>query len=286
MGKDATSARGHDWLKAAILVVRDRVIEQWMASIRETYQNQNKRVYYLSMEFLIGRLLRDAASNLGLFDNLQAALEHLGVEADLVEALEPDAALGNGGLGRLAACFMESMASLGIPAFGYGIRYRHGLFRQKIIDGVQIELPEDWLVHGNPWEFERREREYEVGFGGTVEASAQLNGVAHYKWKPSEKILAVAFDTPICGWKGKRVNTLRLWNARACGSHQARTIQSGRPYWGSGRYHTGRKHYAGSCILRTPPRLARNCACARNISSPRHRCRIFSGAMSANMAAC
>jgi starch phosphorylase len=214
VGKDSASARGHDWLKAAILVVRDRVIEQWMASIRETYQNQNKRVYYLSMEFLIGRLLRDAASNLGLFDNLQAALEHLGVEADLVEALEPDAALGNGGLGRLAACFMESMASLGIPAFGYGIRYRHGLFRQKIIDGVQIELPEDWLVHGNPWEFERREREYEVGFGGTVEASAQLNGVAHYKWKPSEKILAVAFDTPICGWKGKRVNTLRLWNAR------------------------------------------------------------------------
>ena len=214
VGKDAASARGHDWLKAAILVVRDRVIEQWMASIRETYQSQGKRVYYLSMEFLIGRLLRDAASNLGLFDNLQAALEHLGVEADLVEALEPDAALGNGGLGRLAACFMESMASLGIPAFGYGIRYRHGLFRQKIIDGVQIELPEDWLVHGNPWEFERREREFEIGFGGTVEASAQLNGVAHYKWKPSEKILAVAFDTPICGWKGKRVNTLRLWNAR------------------------------------------------------------------------
>ena len=151
VGKDASSARGHDWLKAAILVVRDRVIEQWMASIRETYQNQGKRVYYLSMEFLIGRLLRDAASNLGLFDTLQAALENLGVEADLVEALEPDAALGNGGLGRLAACFMESMASLGIPAFGYGIRYRHGLFRQKIIDGVQIELPEDWLVHGNPW---------------------------------------------------------------------------------------------------------------------------------------
>ena len=130
VGKDPVAARGHDWLKAAILVVRDRVIEQWMASIRETYQSQGKRIYYLSMEFLIGRLLRDAASNLGLFDNLQAALENLGVEADLVEALEPDAALGNGGLGRLAACFMESMASLGIPAFGFGIRYRHGLFRQ------------------------------------------------------------------------------------------------------------------------------------------------------------
>ena len=215
VGKDPISARGHDWLKAAILVVRDRVIEQWLASVRETYQSQGKRVYYLSMEFLIGRLLRDAASNLGLFETLQAALEHLGVEADLVEALEPDAALGNGGLGRLAACFMESMASLGIPAFGYGIRYRHGLFRQKIIEGVQVELPEDWLVHGNPWEFERREREFEIGFGGSVEAAPVLNGTPTYKWKPSEKILAVAYDTPICGWKARRVNTLRLWDARA-----------------------------------------------------------------------
>ncbi len=215
VGKDPASARGHDWLKAAILVVRDRVIERWLASVRETYQVKGKRVYYLSMEFLIGRLLRDAASNLGLFENLQTALENLGVEADLVEALEPDAALGNGGLGRLAACFMESMASLGIPAFGYGIRYRHGLFRQKIIDGVQIELPEDWLVNGNPWEFERREREYEIGFGGSVEATTAAKGEITYRWKPSEKILAVAYDTPICGWKAKRVNTLRLWDARA-----------------------------------------------------------------------
>jgi glycogen phosphorylase len=215
VGKDPASARGHDWLKAAILVVRDRVIERWLSSVRETYQANGKRVYYLSMEFLIGRLLRDAASNLGLFENLQLALENLGVEADLVEALEPDAALGNGGLGRLAACFMESMSSLAIPAFGYGIRYRHGLFRQKIIDGVQVELPEDWLVHGNPWEFERRERAYEIGFGGHVEASPPVKGVVTYKWKPSEKILAVAYDTPICGWKAKRVNTLRLWDARA-----------------------------------------------------------------------
>ena len=215
VGKDPAAARGHDWLKAAILVVRDHVIEHWMVSVRSTYQTKGKRVYYLSMEFLIGRLLRDAASNLGMFENLQAALENLGVEADLVEMLEPDAALGNGGLGRLAACFMESMASLAIPAFGYGIRYRHGLFRQKIIDGVQVELPEDWLIHGNPWEFERREREFEIGFGGTVEALPSAKGAATYKWKPVETILAVAYDTPICGWKAKRVNTLRLWDARA-----------------------------------------------------------------------
>lgn len=215
VGKTPAGARTHDWLKAAILVVRDRVIEKWLASITETHQKQGKRVYYLSMEFLIGRLLRDAASNLGLFDNLRAALKSLEVDADLVEALEPDAALGNGGLGRLAACFMESMASLEIPAYGYGIRYRHGLFRQMFIDGVQVELPEDWLAHGNPWEFERRERQYEIGFGGTVEAMQQPAGQTIYKWTPGERILATAFDTPICGWRGKRVNTLRLWNAQA-----------------------------------------------------------------------
>src|SRR5215207_775689 len=197
VGKDVTSARGHDWLKAAILVVRDRVIERWMASIRETYETQNKRVYYLSMEFLIGRLLRDAASNLGLFDNLQAALEQLGVEADLVEALEPDAALGNGGLGRLAACFMESMASLGIPAFGYGIRYEHGLFRQILREGWQREWPEDWLSFGNPWEFERPDVVYPVHFGGTIEPWSEADGTIRSIWHPAETIRAIAFDTPV-----------------------------------------------------------------------------------------
>jgi starch phosphorylase len=215
VGKAPVAARKHDWLEAAILVVRDRVIEKWLKAHERSYQSQSKRVYYLSMEFLIGRLLRDAASNLGLFENLQEALTSLGVDADLVEALEPDAALGNGGLGRLAACFMESMASLGIPAFGYGLRYRHGLFRQIFIDGVQIEMPEDWLAHGNPWEFERRERQYEVGFGGSVEAVIPIKGTPAYKWRPAERLLAIPYDTPICGWRGKMVNTLRLWNAQA-----------------------------------------------------------------------
>lgn len=213
VGKDPATAKPHDWLKASILVVRDHVIESWLESVRENAQSKDKRVYYLSLEFLIGRLLRDAATNLGLFDNLKLALHDLGVDADLVTVLEPDAALGNGGLGRLAACFMESMASVGIPGLGYGIRYRHGLFRQKIIDGVQMELPETWLAHGNPWEFERRERSYEIGFGGHVEAGTSASGEPTHVWKPGERMLAVAFDTPICGWQGKRVNTLRLWNA-------------------------------------------------------------------------
>ena len=141
VGKDPIVAKSHDWLEAAILVVRDRAIERWMASTRTTYQAGDKRVYYLSLEFLIGRLMRDAVSNLGLTDSLREALKSLGVDYDEIAELESDAALGNGGLGRLAACFMESMASIGVPAYGYGIRYRHGLFRQKIVDGWQAELP-------------------------------------------------------------------------------------------------------------------------------------------------
>jgi starch phosphorylase len=215
VGKDPLAAKGHDWLAAVILAVRDRVIDRWLATLRQTYAEKGKRVYYLSLEFLIGRLLRDAVGNLGLTDNIKLALSRLGVELDIIAQLEPDAALGNGGLGRLAACFMESMASIGIPAYGYGIRYEHGLFRQKIIDGWQVELPEDWLMHGNPWEFERRERAHEIGFGGYVETLAGDGKTSRHVWKPDETILAVAYDTPVVGWQGGSVNTLRLWAARS-----------------------------------------------------------------------
>jgi glycogen phosphorylase len=138
------------------------------------------------------------------------------VELDVIAGLEPDAALGNGGLGRLAACFMESMATVGVPAHGYGIRYENGMFRQEISDGWQVELPENWLDHGNPWEFERRERSFEVGFGGHVESITDKGGhLERHVWKPVERILAVAYDTPVVGWRGNRVNTLRLWSSMA-----------------------------------------------------------------------
>jgi starch phosphorylase len=215
IGKDPAVAKNHDWLTATILALRDRIIDRWMESTKAAYKTQAKRVYYLSLEFLIGRLLRDAMSNLELTDAFRNALASLGVELDLVEALEPDAALGNGGLGRLAACFMESMASLGIPAYGYGIRYDHGLFRQKIMNGWQVELPENWLENGNSWEFPRREAAYEIGFGGTVTLDTLADGKQRRRWQPAEKVLASAYDTPIVGWRGKRVNTLRLWTARA-----------------------------------------------------------------------
>ncbi|MCB1465237.1 MAG: glycogen/starch/alpha-glucan phosphorylase [Nitratireductor sp.] len=214
-GKDTKAAKPHDWLHATILVVRDRIIDAWMQSTREVYAIGAKRVYYFSLEFLIGRLLRDAISNLGLQGELRQALASLGVDFDMLRELEPDAALGNGGLGRLAACFMESMASVNIPAYGYGIRYQHGLFRQEISDGWQVELPETWLSHGNPWEFERRESSYEIGFGGVAEPSGtDSRGNPTFNWKPAERLIATAYDTPVVGWKGNRVNTLRLWSAQ------------------------------------------------------------------------
>ncbi|KIQ03057.1 maltodextrin phosphorylase [Agrobacterium tumefaciens] len=214
IGKDVKVAKPHDWLTATILVIRDRVIDKWMESTRKAYQHDSKRVYYLSLEFLIGRLMRDAISNLGLMGQIKEALTSLGVEYDVIAGLEPDAALGNGGLGRLAACFMESMATVDIPAYGYGIRYVHGLFRQQMADGWQVELPETWLAHGNPWEFERRESSYEIGFGGGVETVGGYEDPERFVWKPSERMIATAFDTPVVGWRGTRVNTLRLWSAQ------------------------------------------------------------------------
>jgi len=215
VGKDPIVASDRDWFVAAALTTRDKIVERWFPSTREIYTQGRKRVYYLSLEFLIGRLLFDSLSNLRIADTMRAALNELGVDLDRLREIEPDAALGNGGLGRLAACFLESMATLGVPAYGYGIRYQHGLFRQAIKDGWQQEYPENWLNFGHPWEFERPEAIYPVGFGGHVEASNGGDAEPTYAWKPGEIVEAVAYDTAIVGWRGKHVITLRLWNARA-----------------------------------------------------------------------
>jgi len=215
VGKDAGHAQEHDWLVATALATRDRIVDRWMDATRRTYRDGRKRVYYFSLEFLIGRMLFDALGNLGLTDTAREALRDLGVDLDRLRKLEPDAALGNGGLGRLAACYMESMATLGIPAHGYGIRYDHGIFRQSLKDGWQLELPEDWLAGGNPWEFERPEVAYVVSFGGSVDTVQDEDGATRSIWDPAESVDAVAFDTPLVGWRGRHVNTLRLWSARA-----------------------------------------------------------------------
>ena len=215
-GKSPTEASDRDWFVAAALTARDRIVHHWAESKRRMRVENRKRVYYLSLEFLIGRLLGEVLNNLELTEPFDAALGDLGVDLEHMFSAEPDAALGNGGLGRLAACFMESMATLGIPAFGYGIRYDHGLFRQVIKDGAQQEYPENWLSFGNPWEFERpgghlRRRLRRLRRDDDAVAAAASRAV----WHPGETVQAVAYDTPVVGWKGRHVNPLRLWSARA-----------------------------------------------------------------------
>jgi glycogen phosphorylase len=215
IGKDAGMATRHDWYKAAALALRDRIVHHWLTTEKQSYDAGRKRVYYLSLEFLIGRLFTDALNNMGLLAVFEAALGDLGVDLAELRKCEPDAALGNGGLGRLAACFMESMATLAIPAIGYGIRYDFGLFRQIIAQGWQQEYPDEWLGFGNPWEFQRPEVVYHVHFGGHVERITDPKGRERAIWHPAETVQAVAYDTPIVGWRGQHVNALRLWSARS-----------------------------------------------------------------------
>jgi len=210
LGKDAEHASVYDWRMALSLAVRDQLVDTWFNSTKEAYNASSKRVYYLSMEFLIGRLIEDMISNLQLEDKIRAALGVLGQDYETIVHDEPDAALGNGGLGRLAACFMDSLATLGIPAFGYGIRYEHGLFEQSFAEGQQVEKPETWLSQRHAWEFERPEVQFPIGFGGHVE---HHNGKAI--WHPGDMVLATAYDTPVVGWKNEWGNTLRLWSARS-----------------------------------------------------------------------
>ncbi|MFC4347793.1 glycogen/starch/alpha-glucan phosphorylase [Kordiimonas lipolytica] len=211
VGKDASHAVRRDWCAALSLAVRDRMVDGWMDTTRRIYKEKAKRVYYLSMEFMIGRLLEDAISNMGLTAEAKGFFSEHGLDLQEILEAEPDPALGNGGLGRLAACFLDSMATVGVAGMGYGIRYEHGIFRQSFQDGWQLEEPEDWLIFGNNWEFHRPEVSYPISFGGSVQQDAQGKMV----WTPSERILAGAFDTPIAGWQGKHVNTLRLWSARS-----------------------------------------------------------------------
>ena len=194
--------------------IRDRIIHQWDIS-RKTHKAANaKRVYYLSLEFLMGRAMTNNITNMGLTDEVAAALKDLGYTYEELADVEPDAGLGNGGLGRLAACFLDSMATLEIPSFGYGIRYNYGIFRQQIRDGFQYEQPDNWLRDGNPWEIARPDLRFIVNFGGRVEMIHE-NGRDNYKWVDTDKVIGMAYDMPIIGYGGKTVNTLRLWSAKA-----------------------------------------------------------------------
>ncbi len=209
LGTDPEHASKFDWRMALTHTIRDRALQPWFAATRRTWDEDRKRVYYLSMEFLIGRLLEDATINLGLRDVAVEVLDGLGLDfADIADD-EPDAALGNGGLGRLAACYLESMATLGCPAYGYGLRYEHGLFKQRFEGGRQVEAPEDWLVTDNPWNFTRPESAYTVGFRGQMTREGGRD-----VWQPQLQVIAEAHDTPVVGWGTRWANTLRLWAAK------------------------------------------------------------------------
>ncbi|MBV5290887.1 MAG: glycogen/starch/alpha-glucan phosphorylase [Curvibacter lanceolatus] len=210
VGKDPATARPVDWLNAAAYTVRDLLVERWMATTRAKAAQDVKNVYYLSMEFLIGRTFSNALIALEIEQPLRTALAELGLDIEAMAELEPDAALGNGGLGRLAACFLDSMATLGVPGYGYGIRYDYGMFRQTIVDGRQVEVPDYWLNNLNPWEFPRPEVVYRVQFGGHV-----LRHGDRYEWVDTQDVRAMAYDTIIPGFGTQATNTLRLWSAKA-----------------------------------------------------------------------
>lgn len=214
LGLDDYTTTRSDLFMALAYTIRDRLMNQWIKTLQTHYSQNVKRVYYLSLEFLMGRALGNNIINLNLEKEIAAALDEMGYTLEELEELEVDAGLGNGGLGRLAACFLDSLATLNFPAYGYGIRYDYGIFKQKIEDGYQREQPDDWLKSGNPWEIERHEITIPVSFGGKVETFLE-NGVKKSRWVDTQQIIGIAYDTPIVGYGGNTVNTLRLWSARA-----------------------------------------------------------------------
>jgi starch phosphorylase len=212
--KDLHSATLLDVNLALAHTVRDRLVRRWMTTQRTYNERDPKRVYYLSAEFLLGRFLGNNLMNLGVYDLAETGLREYGIELERVLDEERDPGLGNGGLGRLAACFLDSMATLQLPGYGYGIRYEFGIFRQEIADGRQVEHPDDWLAFGSPWEITRPEYAVEVQFGGHVEAGEDERGY-FARWVDGDRVLGVPFDYPIPGHDNATVNTLRLWGARA-----------------------------------------------------------------------
>ena len=227
LAKDQYSATELDRYMSLALTVRDRLIERWISTQQRYYKKDAKRVYYLSAEFLMGRALANNLINLGLYDTARDAVKMLNLDLGDVLEQEVDAGLGNGGLGRLAACYLDSMATLDIPGYGYGIRYEFGMFDQDIKDGWQVEKPEEWLRLGNPWEISRPEYGVPVRFGGHVEEHTDDHGRLRVRWIGGEQVVGMPYDTPIAGYGCNSVNTLRLWRARASSDFDLRYFNEG-----------------------------------------------------------
>lgn len=227
LGKDPLDATQRDWFQALAYVVRELLTAHWMESMRSYYLQDAKRVYYLSMEFLMGRTLGNALLNMQACDAFTKALENVGLRLEEIGEWEAEAGLGNGGLGRLAACFLDSLATLQMPGFGYGIRYEFGMFAQQIEDGWQVEHPDNWLRFGNPWEYPRTDVIYRVQFQGHVAQLMDEQGQPHYEWRDTEDVMAMAYDTPIPGYGSETVNNLRLWSAKASQDFDLRYFNEG-----------------------------------------------------------
>ncbi len=211
--KKLEDATPQEIFQAVAYAVKDIIVDEWIATHKQYDKQDAKLVYYMSMEFLMGRALGNNMINLMAYDEIKEALEEMGLDLNVIEDQEPDAALGNGGLGRLAACFLDSLATLGYPAYGCGIRYRYGMFRQKIENGYQVEVPDEWLVNGNPFEVRRSEYSTEVKFGGYVEEIWE-GGRQHFIQRGYQSVMAVPYDLPIVGYGNNVVNTLRIWDAQ------------------------------------------------------------------------
>jgi glycogen phosphorylase len=213
--KTPESATRRDWYLALAMTLRDQLAAGWIETKQRHYSKDVKRVYYLSLEFLIGRSLLNALNNLGLMESCVAALNDLGLSLDEIAEAEDEAGLGNGGLGRLAACYLDSMATLDIAGRGYGIRYEYGIFRQQFEEGQQVERPDNWLRYGNHWEFPRPEILYPIRFGGVVETVEDAHGQTRHRWTDTNDVMAMAYDVPIPGFGGRAVSSVRLWSAKA-----------------------------------------------------------------------
>jgi glycogen phosphorylase len=226
LAKDMYSATSRDKFQAIALSVRELISERWIRTQQRYYDVDAKRVYYLSLEFLLGRLLQNYALNIGLADDYAKSVSALGISYEDASELEWDAGLGNGGLGRLAACFLDSLATLQYPGYGYGIRYEYGIFLQRIKDGFQLETPDNWLRYGNPWEFPRPELLYLVRFAGKVDDTTR-SGKYGTQWIGGEEVMAMAYDYPVPGFGNDTVNTLRLWAAKSVREFNLEFFNSG-----------------------------------------------------------
>ena len=225
--KSLEEATDQQIFQAVSYAIKDAVVDHWMKSQKEYEKQDPKMVYYLSMEFLMGRALGNNIINLQAYKEVKEALEELGLDLNVIEDQEPDPALGNGGLGRLAACFLDSLATLGYAAYGCGIRYRYGMFKQEIRDGFQIEVPDNWLQDGNPFELRRPEYAKEIRFGGYVNVYMDENGRQHFKQEGYQAVRAIPYDLPIVGYGNGIVNTLRIWDAEAVNCFQLDSFDKG-----------------------------------------------------------